>query len=314
MSYRSQVFMRSGKHNPIRRNAFLIAVLLCGGPLANGQELEPLAYAPNPTGVDFLVTAYSNTWGDILFDTSSPLSDVTARWNSFTLAYGHTFGLFGRSANFALAAPVVWGTATGKLNGEPGETSRQGFADPRLRIGINLLGAPALSMSEFIKAKPRTTLGATVVVAPPLGEYLPEKLINLGANRWSVKTELGLSHPVAKWRFEAAAGIWWFSDNDDFVDGSMKEQEPVVAYQLHAIYSFRPQFWIAADATWYRGGTTTINDEQQLNFQSNTRFGLTGSYPLTRHQSIKLAYNKGVTTRSGGAFKQVLVAWQYTWY
>ena len=268
---------------------YAVAALLIGIlPLrpTGAQELEPLAYAHNPVGANFLLAGYSVSYGDILFDTSAPLSDVSARWNSATLAYGRTFSLFGRSANFAVAAPVVWGKATGKLEGEFGEAERFGLADPRIRLGINLIGGPAITLEEFFTTKPRTTLGATLVAVPPAGEYMNDKLINLGANRWSLKTELGLSHPRGPWRFEAAAGVWWFGDNDDFLEGNLRTQDPITAFQLHAIYSFRPQAWVSASATWYRGGTTTFNDTSQLNFQSNTRFGITGSYPLGRRHSV----------------------------
>ena len=283
-------------------------------PESRAQELEPLAYAHNPVGVNFFLIAYGSTWGDVLFDASSRLTDVNARWNSATLGYGRTFSLFGRSANFAVAAPYVWGQANGRLDGEAGEAPRSGFADPRIRFGINLLGGPALTFKEFSTVPPRTTLGATLVVAPPLGEYMNDKLINLGANRWSTKIELGLSHPAGNWRFEAAAGVWWFTDNDEFLIDSLQTQDPIVSYQAHVIYAFRRQFWVALNGTWYRGGTSSIDGFASATSLSNTRFGLTASYPLGTWQSLKIAVNKGVTTRFGGDFRQYTIAWQYTWF
>jgi hypothetical protein len=291
---------------------YILLVLSFGN--AGAQELEPFAYAHNPSGANFFLAGYGQTWGDILFDPASPISDVNATWNNMVLGYGRTFSAFGRLANFAVLSPYVWGTASGLVDGEPGSTSRSGFADPRLRLGINLLGGPAMSLEEFAVATPRTTLGATVIVAPPLGEYIPEKIINLGSNRWSIKTEFGLSHPWRKWRFELAIGAWWFSDNDEFLGDGYRKQEHVTAYQAHIIYSFRHQLWVAIDATRYRGGETTVNGELTSTFQRNTRMGITASFPLTTKQSLKVTYSDGVATRIGGDFQQYLVAWQYTWF
>jgi hypothetical protein len=46
----------------------------------------------------------------------------------------------------------------------------------------------------------------------------------------------------------------------------------------------------------------------------NSRIGSTFSLPLTQHQSIKLAWAKGVTTRIGGNLHIVAVGWQYSWF
>ena len=281
---------------------------------ACAQELEPFAYAQNPIGANFLVAGYGETWGDILFDPSSPLSDVDASWHSVVFGYGHTFGMFGRSANFALIAPYAWGDARGTLEGERGEITRRGLADPRFRFGINLFGSPALGLQEFSKSPPGTTVGVTFIVAPPIGQYLEDKLINIGSNRWSIKSEVGISHPVNKWRFDFAAGVWWFSDNDEFLGDGLKKQDAVATFQGHVIYSFRRQFWIAIDANWYRGGSTTINGTGDGALQSNSRVGITGSYPIGNMQSLKLAYSQGAATRIGGDFKQFTIAWQYTWF
>ena len=296
------------------RHCLLLVALGCAATQSAAQELEPYAYAHNPVGANFFLTAYGQTWGDILFDASSPLSDVNARWQSLALGYGQTFDAFGRLANFAIAVPYAWGDANGFLDGEPGSTSRSGFADPRFRLGINLIGGPALSPQAFALAKPRTTLGATLIVAPPLGEYLDDKLINLGSNRWSVKSELGLSHPWRKWRFELAVGAWWFTDNDQYLIDNTKEQERVVAYQLHIIYTFRQQLWVALDGTRYRGGEVAINGVSSGSVQRNVRLGVTASFPLPGRQSLKLSYSEGVATQLGGDFRQIAVAWQYTWF
>jgi len=278
------------------------------------QEMEPNAYSANPVGANFVLAGFGETWGEILFDPSLLITDVDASWHSTTLAYGRTFGLFDRSANFALAIPYVTGDVSGNVDEVFAEITRTGFADPRIRLGINLFGAPALTPQEFSMSDRGTTLGLTFIAAPPLGRYFPDKLINIGSNRWSFKTELGLSHPIKNWRIEVAAGVWTFTDNDDFFGGQTRRQNPIVTYQGHVIYSFRPRMWLALDFNWYRGGTIEIDGNRPTNLQSTSRYALTFAYPINAMHSIKAFYSRGARTRIGGDFDHFTIAWQYAWF
>lgn len=89
----------------------------------------------------------------------------------------------------------------------------------RFRLAVNLLGDPALTAEEFARRSPTTIVGASVSVVAPTGQYVPSRLINVGANRWSFKPELGLSQPIGDWFVEGAAGVWLFTDNGDFFGG-----------------------------------------------------------------------------------------------
>ena len=48
--------------------------------------------------------------------------------------------------------------------------------------------------------------------------------------------------------------------------------------------------------------------------QANSRFGVTGSVPLTRHQAVKVSYSDGMVVRIGGNYKVLSVGWQYSWF
>jgi len=300
----------------MRSPLFLISVALLAGHPTDGQtqEMEPYAYAPNPVGVNFLLFGYGEIWGEILFDSAVPVTDVNASWHNLVLGYGRTFGMFGRAANLAIVAPYVTGDVSGNVEEVFTEITRTGLADPRFRLSVNLIGAPALSREEFAAGERGTTLGFTMIVAPPMGRYHPDKLINIGSNRWSVKSELGLSFPAGKWRWEIAAGVWVFGDNDDFFGGQLREQNPIPTFQGHVIYTFRPRAWIAINANWFRGGQTSIDGIRRADLQSSSRLGLTASYPLNRNHSLKFDYSTGATTRIGGDFQRLTLIWQYAWF
>jgi hypothetical protein len=183
-----------------------------------------------------------------------------------------------------------------------------------VKLSVNLFGPPAMSPREFVKAPRRTVVGASLTAVVPLGQYDPVKLINLGTNRWAFKPEVGVSHPEGRWDLDAYAGVWLFSENDAFFPGtSTRRQDPIVAIQGHASYSFKPRAWAAFDATWYGGGKATVNDGPPTSRLSNTRFGATLAWPLGRQQSVKVAYSLGAWTRVGSDFRTLAVAWQYLW-
>jgi hypothetical protein len=278
------------------------------------QELEPRSYSPSPVGATFLVIAYTNTTGGVLFDPSLPFSDVDANLDALALGYGRTFGLFGRSASALIALPYVRGDLSGNVGEQARAISRSGLADPRIKLSVNLLGGPALTPAEFARRTPVTTLGASLTVVPPTGQYDSSKLINIGSNRWSFKPEIGVSVPLDRWYLEGYAGVWLFTDNDDFFGGQHREQDPITSFQLHASYTFRPRLWLAVDSTWYTGGRSTVDGARRNDLQSNARIGVTLSLPLGARQSLKLTWTDGATTRIGGDFSTFGVAWQYAWF
>lgn len=297
-----------------RQSCQAAATLILAGawvPLAAAQEMEPRSYSPNPVGATFLIAGFGRSTGGILTDPSLPVDDVEAEVDAYFLGLGHTFGLFGRSASIGLMQPRISGHFTGTIDGEDAEASRSGIGDTKVKFTTNLIGGPALILSEFVQRKPQTTLGASLTVSAPTGEYHPDKLINVGTNRWAIKPEIGLSHPVGRWTLEVIAGAWFFEDNDDFFDGQHREQAPLASVQGHVSYTFRPRLWLALNATYYDGGRTTLNGVKKDDRQSNSRYGLTLSVPIAQRQSLKLNWNDGATTRFGSDFSSWGIAWQY---
>lgn len=148
----------------------------------------------------------------------------------------------------------------------------------------------------------------------PTGQYYPEKLINIGGNRWAFKTELGLSQPVRKWAFEVYAGAWFFTTNSDFFGGGTRTQKPIEAFQAHVSYTFLPRLWLAASATYYTGGQTSLNGQPAADLQKNSRVSLTASVPIARRQSLKFFWARGATTSIGADFTTYSLSYQFLWF
>jgi hypothetical protein len=287
---------------------------LLGAALASAQQLEPRSYSAAPVGLNFVVLPYVYSSGSVVTDPSLPIQNVDARIHAAALFYARTFPLFGRSASVAASMPWVWGTVTGDVFEERRTVTRSGQGDMQVRLAVNLLGGPALTPAEFARQPPKTTLGASLQVVMPTGQYDGERLINIGTNRWAFRPELGLSHPAGKWTFELHTGAWFFTPNDDFFGGQRRTQDPIFAVQGHVGYSFRPTFWLSANLTYYAGGRTTLDGVLKDDRQSNARVGMTLAVPVFRGHSLKAAWSRGATTRIGQNFTTLSAAYQYRWF
>jgi hypothetical protein len=282
---------------------------------ASAQDMEPRAYAASPVGLSFLAVIAAHQSGGILVDPSLPIEDVQATVNSLGVGVGRTFDLLGHTALAVAALPLAWLDASGRVGENTGQVSREGLADPRLKLSVNLVGGRALSAGEFVKVQRRTIVGVSLTTIPPLGQYDRAKLVNLGANRWAFKPEIGVSRLVrSRWTIDGYAGVWMATANDEFYPGaSTRTQRRIVALQAHVSYTARPRLWIAADGTWYSGGRTTVDGIEKRDLQRNSRLGATLSLPLARQQSLKVNGSVGATTRAGSDFRTIAVAWQMSW-
>lgn len=280
----------------------------------SAQELEPRAYRTLPTGLNALIFAYGFSSGNVVSDPSVPIEGLEADAHTLIVGYLRSFGLFGRSASLTLTAPYVYMTASAIVRGSYSEGDRKGWATPRARLAVNLLGGPALKPREFAQYKQGRNLGVSLTVGPPGGQYTSDHLINFGNNRWAVKPEIGYSSISGKWIFEAAAGVWLFSTNNDAPPGGVTlTQDPIGNIQGHLTYNFKSGSWLALSANYFTGGRTYVEGVEMDDLQKNSRVGLTLSIPVGRRQSIKLAAHTGAVTSIGADFDIATVAYQILW-
>lgn len=300
----------------------LIACALLFTPLVSAaQDLTPRAYLPLPVSSNAVILTYGFSTGEFVFDPTLPISDTTGTIHTPVVSLFHVFDLFGRSASVTGSVPFAIGELSGTVNGEQREAVRKGMADTSFRLAVNLAGAPALPVSEFVKTPvARSLLGASVKVIAPTGQYDPSRLINIGTNRWAFKPELGYSRRAGAVLIDAAAGVWLFAANDEFLasaanpNGLRRTQDPIAAFEMHVSYDVKPRLWISADLNYWRGGRTSVDGvEGSLSLQANSRFGVTGSVPVSRRQSLKISYSDGLVVRVGGSFRVLSVGWTYGW-
>jgi hypothetical protein len=292
----------------LRLGAALLAMVASG---ACAQDLEPRTYANTPVGMNFLIAGYSYLWGGVTVDPTIPLENAKLQAHGAVFAYARSLDVFGQSGKFDVILPAAWLSGTASFAGQPRERDISGFADPRFRFSVNLYGAPALTLAEFADYEQDVIVGASVQVSVPGGQYDPEKLVNLGTNRWSVKTELGVSKRWGPVTVELAGEGTFYTDNDRFLGHHTRSQDPIYGVQGHLIYSFGHGIWGSLDGTYYTGGSTGLDGRNNRDLQENTRVGATLALPISRNHSVKLYGSTGVSTRTGSNFDLVGIVWQY---
>jgi hypothetical protein len=298
--------------SPTWVGAALVVLTLAGAAAVEAQDLEPRAYANTPVGMNFLLAGYTYTQGDVSFESSLPIEDADLTIHSTFLAYARSLDVLGRAGKLDVVVPYAWLSGTAKVNGQPRDREVDGFGDPRLRFSVLLYGAPALSLAEFADYEPDLIIGTSLAVTMPLGQYDPDKLVNIGTNRWSVKPAVGISKTLGPWTLELDASVTFYTDNNDFFGGKTLERDPLYAVQGHLIYHTRVGLWVALDATYYAGGVTTV-DGVRGERTENVRVGLTLAIPVDRRNSVKLYGSTGAIARTGGDFTTVGIAWQFRW-
>jgi hypothetical protein len=278
--------------------ALLIASLAAAGD-APAQSVEPRPYSSAPVGVNFLLVGYGYVEGGVTRDPT-------------LLAYSRAIDVMGRSGKVGVLLSYAKLAAKGDET-ELSSSEGSGLGDPKFAFTYNFYGAPALGANEFASYRQDLIVGVSLYVSAPWGHYDGNKPVNIGANRWSFRPELGMSKAWDRWIAEAAAGITFYTDNKDYLGGQTRGQDPVYYVQGHLIYNFRSGIWAALDGIYFAGGRTTIDGVPNDDLQQNSRLGATFALPLNRRNSIKFSGSAGVSSRTGSAKNAVGIAWQYRW-
>jgi hypothetical protein len=268
------------------------------------QELEPRRWSHLPIGTNFAGAGYAYTAADISFDPVLLIENADMEMHTWGVKYIRTFELFEKSARVDFAQAYQEGRWAGVLDGVSTTVRRSGWSDSALRFAINLYGAPPLEGKEYAAYRAETDVetivGTGLVVQIPTGDYMDDKLINLGTNRFTFRPQIGVVHTRGKWSMEVTGAAWIFTDNDEFFNGNKLEQDPLYTFQGHLTHTFRPGLWATASAGYGYGGQSTVNGAEKDDRKENLAWALSLGYPITRQLGVKVAYIGTRTQESVG--------------
>ncbi|MGZ5055452.1 MAG: transporter [Methylobacter sp.] len=288
----------------------LLELIVCR---AHAVDSDPRSYSNIPVGLNFLIAGYAYTSGSVSASPSIPIKDAELAVHVPILAYSRSLDVYGMSGKVDIIVSTASLSGTAKVLGQPQERNVSGFADPMARFYANFFGAPALSAKEFATYQQDVIVGASLTVQAPGGQYDPNKLVNLGNNRWAFKPEVGLSKAWGSLTAELAGGVYFYTDNNQPFRGQNLQQDPLYTLQGHLIYNFSPGMWVAFDTNYYNGGAIIKDGLTAGDAQENWRVGGTLSFPVHRYHSIKLYGNTWIYSRTGRSFDTIGIAWQYRW-
>lgn len=276
--------------------------------------MEPRRWTHLPVGTNFADVSYVTTTGDIHFDPVVRIDNAEVDLHTAVVSYNRTFALGDMTARADVQLPIQSGRWQGLVDGVPRTVTRVGLSDPRIRLSVNFAGAPALegeAFQDYLKSREnRTTAGAALAVRLPLGEYMDDKLINLGENRFSFQSQLGAVHTRGSWSFEVTGSVFLFTDNDEFFDGNRLEQDPLYSVQGHVVRTFEPGFWVSAGASYGWAAETKINGVSKDDDRSNLLYGLAFGFPLSSTHGFRAAYFRHDALEDVGADNHnILLSW-----
>ena len=268
------------------------------------DELDPRRWTHLPINTNFFGTAYAYTDADISFDPVLKIEKATMEMHTWAAKYIRTFALFDKTARIDLFQAYQEGRWSGKLDGISTSIRRSGLSDTFLRFSINLYGAPPLEDKKYAayraKTKVETIVGAGLSVQLPTGDYMDDKLINLGTNRFTFRPQVGVIHARGKWSLEATTFVALYTDNNDFFNGQRLEQDPLYTIHSHLIYTFRPGLWAGISGGYDYGGQSTVDGDKKDDRKQNLIWALSFGFPINRNLGVKLAYIGTRTRESTG--------------
>lgn len=280
------------RHNSASIIAVLVYLSYMGPAIA--QDIEPRRWTPLPVGTNILGAGLIGSDGDISFDPVLKIEDATVEIKTVAVSFLHAFDLLGQSARIDVRLPHQHARWRGLLDKELRTVERTGLGDPRIRLSVNLLGAPALRGKEFQAYRAShpisTVAGAALAVTLPLGEYQKDKLLNLGQNRFTIRPQLGVVHTRGPWSYELTGSVFFFTDNDRFIGSNKREQDPLFALQSHVIYSSKGGWWVSLGAAHDWGGMSTVNGAKKDDEKRELLYGLSAGLSINRTSGIKIAY------------------------
>jgi len=281
---------------------------------ASAQFTDPRTYTITAVGTNQLELGYAYVRGNASVDPSLVVPAARLTLNQGAVTYTRYFGVSHRLTWAEVSIPVAG--LSGSIGGTRIQGSTTGASDSSYSIAMLLKGGPALDVTQLETYEAVTTVGASFTVTAPTGSYDPNVLLNLGTDRWSFKSEIGLSYPFGpdgRWEFDAHANAYFYTDNLSYHRREILRQEPLPGIEGHISYSFLDNLWASLDTRYSLHAATSVDGIDQNNAQRNFILGSELNLALSAHHSVVLEFAKALAHRNGPALTGFSVRYDFTW-
>jgi hypothetical protein len=281
---------------------------------ACAQFTDPRTYQNTPVGINQLELAYAYVRSNTSIDTSFIVSGAKFNLNQGLIDYTRYFAFLHRMAWVEATIPIA--NLNGSITGTGITGSTTGAGDSGYTAAILLKGGPALSPEQFANAKTTTSIGLSLFATAPTGQYDPNKLLNLGADRWSFKPELAISRPFGpeqRWVFDAYANTYLYTDNASYRGAEVLRQRGLLGLEGHISYNFNNAIWASLDTRYSFRGDTTVNGVNQDNPQRNFILGSELIVSANSRNSFTFEFARAAVHKNGPSLTGFTVKYDYIW-
>ncbi|GAB3626184.1 hypothetical protein PTE30175_00819 [Pandoraea terrae] len=269
-------------------NVVCSSILFVASHYACAVEVDPGDYEQFPVGATIGALYYNYSATNAFYTNGNKTSDFDLQSNVGIARLLHVFALtdtltidpqfllpFGHVSSFGNAS------ALGSTNG----------------VGDLILTAPLkLRLNEA-----KDTVGATVFVFVPTGNYDRNRALNLGANRWSLDFQAAyIKHFGEKWAVDLVGDAIWYGNNTSFgPTGATLHQRMSYSAQAMVRYMPDPGTSIGLGVTQIWGGETSVAGVSNNDAQRTTRLRLTASKFVTSRDQVQLQLGTDLTVKNG---------------
>ena len=281
---------------------------------ACAQFTDPRTYQNTPVGINQLELAYAYARSNSSIDTSIIVTGAKFNLNQGLIDYTRYFAFLHRMAWVEASLPIA--NLSGSIAGTGITGSTTGTGDFGYTAGILLKGGPALSLEQFENAVTTTTIGLSLSGTAHTGKYDPNKLLNLGSDRWSFKPELAISKPFGpdqRWVFDAYANAYFYTDNTSYRRTEVLRQEALLGLEGHISHTFNDIIWASFDTRYSFRGGTTVSGVNEDNPQRNFVLGSELVVSPNPRNSFTFEFAKAAVHKNGPSLGGFTVKYDYTW-
>jgi hypothetical protein len=297
-----------------KRPVIICIALAVLHPHACAQFTDPRNYQNAPVGINQFELAYAYVRSNTSIDTSFVVSGAKFNLNQGLIDYTRHFALLHRTAWVEATIPIA--NLSGSITGTDIAGSTTGTGDSGYTAAVLLKGGPALSPEQFANAPTTTSIGLSLSTTAPTGQYDPNKLLNLGSERWSFKPELALSKPFGpeqRWVVDAYANSYLYTNNTSYRGAQILRQRALSALEGHISYTFNNTIWASLDTLYSFRGDTNVNGIGQDNPQRNFILGSELVVSPRSRNSFTFEFAKAAIHKNGPSLTGFAVKYDYTW-
>ncbi len=288
-------------HWPYPHRVAIVATYLLLVPHSDAMAQVGRYYINTPVDTHLFTVTFngvrSATWADPAIGDDT----IQSRNQTVSLTYNYITSIHGRTGGFGVSLPwtslLSYETDTDQVL-----VDEQDRGDIVLTFDYNLFGAPALPRERFRQHTPGDYAGLHFALATPTGAYDSDSPVNIGANRWALKSTLNYSitrnDGYSWWDFYPSVRV--FTSNSDIAGGGTLRQQPMWGLEAHYSRNVAGSAWLSGGLIASAGGRTSIDGERVEDSRRSLRLAVGGGFPTWPGGAAIVTYQNEVL-EDGGA-------------